>query len=63
MNSHAVPAMVMQRQGRLAMGAGRAGPGWAFWLLAAHNPRLAMGYPENPRQTVTNTVKKRKKGL
>lgn len=63
MECRAVPAVLLQGQGRLAMGTSRAGPGWVCWLLSAHNPQLAMGSPESSGQAITDTVEKRGESL
>lgn len=54
---------VVAEQGRLAMGTGRAGPGWACWLFAALIPQLAMGSPERSGQAISDTMEKREKSL
>lgn len=52
MKGHAVPAVLLQGQGRLAMGTSTAGPGSACWLLSAHNPQLTMGSLGRPLLTL-----------
>lgn len=57
-NSCVVPAVSPQRQGRLAMGTSRAGPGWAHWLFSDHSLQPAMESPECFRQHCEEEGKK-----